>query len=252
MTTTSSSAESSSGSGAAQGRGYASAELRPYHVLAIAMVAAFVVSNVTASKAVVLFSGLDLSLGPVSLLSNGLITDGAFFLFPLTYVLGDVITEVYGFKAMRRVVSVGFCTMIAAAAALWLSAQLPGLDPEYAEQFAAVLGVVPQIVLGSLLAFVAGELMNSYVLTWLKAKTGERGLVGRLVGSTVVGELTDTVVFGLVVAPVLGLSGWTLVSFIVVGTVWKSLVEAMALPLTVPFIAWLKRIEPSYQLASAR
>lgn len=228
------------------------AELRPYHVLAIAMVAAFVVSNVTASKAVVLFDGVNLALGPLNLLENGLITDGAFFLFPLTYVLGDVITEVYGFKAMRRVVVVGFCTMVAAAAALWLSAQLPGLDPDYAEQFGAVLGVVPQIVLGSLLAFVAGELMNSYVLTWLKARTGERGLVGRLVGSTVVGELTDTVVFGVVVAPVLGVSGWTLVSFIVVGTLWKSLVEVVVLPVTVPFIAWLKRLEPSYPLESAR
>lgn len=223
----------------------------PYYGYLIALfVGVMLISNVTGTKGVLLFPDLGFELGFLSL--DGLVTDGAFLLFPLAYVLGDVISEVYGFKAMRRVVLSGFAVLALAALSFTLTVHLPPA-PFYESQdaFEAVAGVIPQFFLAGLAGYVVGELLNSYVLVWMKRRTGERSLWARLLGSTVVGQLADTLVFCTIAAPALGMvlgSGdyW---NYVVIGFVWKTLVEAVLLPVTYVVIAWIKKREPSYQAA---
>lgn len=223
----------------------------PYYGYLIALfVGVMLISNVTGTKGVLLFPDLSFELWFLSM--DGLVTDGAFLLFPLAYVLGDVISEVYGFKAMRRVVLSGFAVLALAALSFSLTVQLPPADfYENQDAFEAVAGVIPQFFLAGLAGYVVGELLNSYVLVWMKRRTGERSLWARLLGSTVVGQLADTLVFCTIAAPALGMvlgSGdyW---NYVVIGFVWKTLVEAVLLPVTYVVIAWIKKREPSYQAA---
>ena len=223
----------------------------PYYGYLIALfVGVMLISNVTGTKGVLLFPDLSFELGFLSM--DGLVTDGAFLLFPLAYVLGDVISEVYGFKAMRRVVLSGFAVLALAALSFSLTVQLPPADfYENQDAFEAVAGVIPQFFLAGLAGYVVGELLNSYVLVWMKRRTGERSLWARLLGSTVVGQLADTLVFCTIAAPALGMvlgSGdyW---NYVVIGFVWKTLVEAVLLPVTYVVIASIKKREPSYQAA---
>ena len=223
----------------------------PYYGYLIALfVGVMLISNVTGTKGVLLFPDLSFELWFLSM--DGLVTDGAFLLFPLAYVLGDVISEVYGFKAMRRVVLSGFAVLALAALSFSLTVQLPPADfYENQDAFEAVAGVIPQFFLAGLAGYVVGELPNSYVLVWMKRRTGERSLWARLLGSTVVGQLADTLVFCTIAAPALGMvlgSGdyW---NYVVIGFVWKTLVEAVLLPVTYVVIAWIKKREPSYQAA---
>ena len=221
-----------------------------YGYLTALFVGVMLISNVTGTKGVLLFPDLSFELWFLSM--DGLVTDGAFLLFPLAYVLGDVISEVYGFKAMRRVVLSGFAVLALAALSFSLTVQLPPADfYENQDAFEAVAGVIPQFFLAGLAGYVVGELLNSYVLVWMKRRTGERSLWARLLGSTVVGQLADTLVFCTIAAPALGMvlgSGdyW---NYVVIGFVWKTLVEAVLLPVTYVVIAWIKKREPSYQAA---
>jgi len=222
-----------------------------FTVLVCVFVVGVIVSNIVATKGVILFPQLSFELGPLKV--HGLVTDGAFWLFPLSYVVGDVISEVYGFRAMRRVVLLGFVVMAAVAGAFWVTIQLPaaGFYPNQ-EALEAVVGVVPQILLASMAGFVAGELLNSYVLVWMKRRTGERTLWARLLGSTVAGELADTTLFCLIAASAIGIStGSDLLNYIVVGFVWKTLVETVMMPVTYVVIAAVKKREPTYWEAAA-
>lgn len=236
-----------------RGRAVFASVASPYLGVLIALfVGVMLISNVTGTKGVLLFPDLSLELGFLRL--DGLVTDGAFFLFPLAYVLGDVISEVYGFRAMRRVVLSGFAVLALAALCFTLTVHLPAADfYENQAAFEAVAGVVPRFFLAGLAGYVVGELLNSYVLVWMKRRTGERSLWARLLGSTVVGEFADTLVFCTIAAPALGMaigSGdyW---NYTVIGFVWKTLVELVMLPVTYAAIAWLKKREPSYQAALA-
>lgn len=225
----------------------------PYYGYLIALfVGVMLISNVAGTKGVLLFPDLGFELGFLSL--DGFVTDGAFLLFPLAYVLGDVISEVYGFKAMRRVVISGFAVLALAALTFTITVQLPAA-PFYENQdaFEAVAGVVPQFFIAGLAGYVVGELLNSYVLVWFKRRTGEKTLWARLMGSTIVGQIADTLVFCTIAAPALGMaigSGdyW---NYTVLGFVWKTLVEFVMLPVTYAVIAWIKKREPSYQEALA-
>lgn len=209
-------------------------------------------SNIAATKGVVLFgSWFHFTLGPLQV--EGLVTDGAFFLFPLSYVIGDVISEVYGFKAMRRAIWTGFAVMLLAALAFWAAIELPPA-PFYENQdaFAAVLGTVPQIMLAGLAGYLIGEFLNSYVLVRMKEHSGERRLWARLITSTIVGEFFDTLVFCAIAATAIGIETWSqFITFFVVGFVWKTLVEIVVMPVTYGVVGWLKRAEPSYRDALA-
>ena len=147
-------------------------------------VAALLISNIAATKLV--------ALGP-------LILDGGAVLFPLVYIFDDVMTEVYGYRRARRAIWTAFGVMLLAIGCFTLVRYLP-TAAEYHDQAAyeAVLGFFPQIVVASLLAFLTGSFLNSYIVAKLKVAMKGRQLWLRLLGSTVVGSLFDTVIFCVV------------------------------------------------------
>ena len=192
------------------------------------------------------------NIGAVKLIAFGpLITDGGAFLFPLVYVVGDVLAEVYGWKAARRAIIIAFVMGALAAVTFYLVQISPPADGwENQEAFEAVLGFVPRIVLASVLGFLVGQLLNAYVLVWIKRKTQERRLWARLMGSTVVGEFADTVVF-CTIAFYGVITGGDFVTYVIVGFVYKTTVEIVLLPITYRIIAYVKTREPTYELESA-
>lgn len=225
----------------------------PYFPALVALfIGVMLISNITGTKGVVLFdSWLHLDVGPIHM--NGLVTDGAFYLFPLAYVLGDVISEVYGFKAMRRTILAGFAVLLLASLCFWATIHLPAAEfYDGQEAFTRVAGVVPQFLLAGLAGYLAGEFLNSFVLVKMKQRAGEKRLWARLLGSTVVGEFADTLVFCSIAASALGISTWgDFINYTAVGFIWKTLVEILVMPITYGVVAWLKRSEPSYQQALA-
>lgn len=187
------------------------------------------------------------NIGAVKLIELGpIITDGGAILFPLVYIVGDILSEVYGFKAARRAILTAFSMSILAALTFYL-VQLapPASDWGNQDAFEAVLGFVPRIVLASVVAFVAGQLLNSYVLVKIKERTSERNLWLRLIGSTAVGQFVDTLIF-CTIAFYGVITGAEFLNYLIVGYLYKSAVELALLPVTYRVIAAVKRAEPSY------
>lgn len=209
--------------------------------LVVALFCAFLlISNVAATKLIEF--GPSWSVGGIQILP--IVTDGGAFLFPLTYILGDVLTEVYGFAKAKRAIWIGFaCSLVASLVFLLVDSAPPATGWPNQEAWHAVLGFVPRIVGASLAAYLAGQFLNAWVLVRIKAKTGERKLWVRLVGSTVVGEFADTAIFCLVAFGGL-ISAGTMVNYIVVGYLYKTIVEVVLLPVTYKVIALAKRHEP--------
>lgn len=187
------------------------------------------------------------NIGAVKLISFGpVITDGGVFLFPLVYIAGDVLSEVYGFTAARRAIVLGFAMSVLAALTFWLvQVSPPAADWGNQEAFEAVLGFVPRIVLASICGYLVGQLLNAWVLVKIKQRTGEGSLWVRLLGSTAVGELADTVVF-CTIAFFGILTGVDFLIYVVVGYVYKTLVEVVLLPASYAVIRFVKRREPTY------
>lgn len=201
-----------------------------FDIIAVLFVAFLLLSNIGATKLI----GI-----------GNLVFDGGAILFPLTYVLGDILAEVYGFKAARRAIILGFVASAMASFVFWLIIQAPP-DASYENQaaFEAVLGVVPRFVLASLCGYIVGQLLNAWVLTRIKDRWGEKHLWARLMGSTVVGELADTIIF-CVIAWIGVVSGATILNLLVVGFIYKVAVEALLLPVTYAAVGWIKRNEPA-------
>ena len=201
-----------------------------YPWLVTVFVVVFLISNINATKGV--------ELGP-------LITDGAFFLFPLAYIVGDVLAECYGFKSTRRAIYIGFCMAMLAVVCFYIAIWLPAASfYEGQEAFAATLGLVPQIVLASLAGYLVGQLLNAWIMNTMKKRSGEGGLKTRLIASTVVGEFGDTLLFCAIAASVIGvdsISGF--INYVAVGFFWKTLIEIVLLPITTRVIAWVKKRE---------
>jgi hypothetical protein len=172
-----------------------------------------------------------------------LAVSGAVLLFPITYIFGDVFTEVYGFSASRRAIWLGFF----GTALLYLVSSaviaLPGA-PEWRNQqaFTVVFGFIPRILISSLIAYWAGEFANSYTMAKLKLVTNGRKLWTRTIGSTVVGQGVDTV---LVITLTFGgkYPVRELANIIVTGYLLKVAYEVLATPLTYLVVGWLKRNE---------
>ncbi|MBG6122572.1 queuosine precursor transporter [Corynebacterium aquatimens] len=202
----------------------------PFPYLVAVFCAVFLISNITAQKGV--------EIGP-------LVTDGAFFLFPLSYVIGDVLAEVYGFKAARRAVFTGFGIALLAIASFYIAIWLPAASfYDMQDTFSAVLGLLPQIVAASLAGYVVGQLLNAWVLQEMKNRMGHGNLWARLIGSTVVGEFADTLLFCSIAATVIGIDSWqAFVNYVAVGFLWKTLLEVVLLPITYPTIAAVRRAE---------
>lgn len=219
------------------------ARLGYFDIVAVCFVAFLLLSNIAATKLI----GVDVALGGFSW---HLVFDGGAILFPLTYILGDVLSEVYGFRRARRVIVTGFVVQILASLTFWL-VQIAPSDPDYKNQeaFEAVLGQVPRFVAASLLGYLAGQLLNSLVLVKIKKAFGEKRLWARLLGSTVVGEAADTAVFCLIAWT--GNAGWaTIFNLMLVGFAYKVSVEAVFLPLTYAVIGFVKKTDPAYAKSS--
>lgn len=168
---------------------------------------------------------------------------GAILLFPITYIFGDVFTEVYGFAASRRAIWLGtFGTALLYAMGV-IVISLPGAPGwKNQEAFEVVFGFLPRIQTASLIAFWAGDFSNSYTLARMKLLTGGRMLWTRTVGSTVVGQAVDTTL--VIILTFAGrYPGSTLVNMILTGYALKVGYEVLATPMTYAVVGWLKRAE---------
>ena len=187
------------------------------------------------------------NIGAVKLIEFGpIITDGGVFLFPLVYIAGDILSEVYGFKAARKAIFIGFAMSILAALTFWLvqiSPQAEAWDNQ--EAFESVLGFVPRIVLASVAGYLVGQLLNAWVLVKIKERTQEKALWLRLLGSTAVGEFADTIVF-CTIAFYGVITGEEFLIYVAFGFAYKTLIEIVLLPLSYAVIGWVKRREPTY------
>lgn len=220
---------------------------RGYYTLIVALfTATLIISNVCATKGVQFFTDKSVSLGPIEVLP--ITTDGAFFLFPLAYILGDVLSEVYGFRATRRAIYYGFGALLLMVVCFAVAIQLPpAVFYENQEAFRTVLGTTPQLVAAGLAYYFVGQLLNSATLVLIKERTREKHLWARLIGSTVVGELADTLIFCSIAATAIGIDSWEqFINYVIIGFLWKTLVEIVVMPITYQVIALLKKHEPSY------
>ena len=180
-----------------------------------------------------------------------IITDGGFVLFPLTYIIGDVMAEVYGLKAARQAILVGFVMALLASITFYLVQISPGTtDYQNQAAFEAVLGPVPRILLASVSGYLIGQFLNAYVVVKIKAITKEKHLWARLIGSTLVGEFADTLIFCSIAAGAIGITTTPdFINYVVVGYVYKCLLEVVLMPITYPVIKWVKKREPTYRPA---
>ncbi|MFZ5747445.1 MAG: queuosine precursor transporter [Pseudomonadota bacterium] len=165
--------------------------------------------------------------------------------FPVSYVIGDVLTEVYGYARARRVIWAGFAAVAFMAAMSWVVVKLPP-SPDWQNQAAyeVIFGQVPRIVFASMLAFWVGEFVNSYVLARMKIWTQGRHLWMRTIGSTIAGEGVDSLIFYPLAF--LGAAGWTNdLVFRVLVTQWvlKVAWEVLLTPATYLVVTFLKRRE---------
>jgi len=212
------------------------------HVVAAFFTAILVISNIASSAKIV-----DLGF---SLFSIPLAFDGGTLLFPLVYVLGDVLTEVYGYKTTRRVIWTGFAVMALAALVFFVLGILPAESLWEAETggntaYNAILGGISYggIVLASLTAYLAGELSNAKILSKLKVLMKGKMLWVRTIGSTLVGEFLDTTIF-ISIATLAGVFPWALFwPLVITNYILKCLIEIFMTPFTYWVSGFLKRKE---------
>lgn len=169
--------------------------------------------------------------------------DAGTLLFPLSYIFGDILTEVYGYKRSRSVIWLGFSMALLMSVIFIIVGKLPPAS-DWANQDAynAILGLTPRIVIASLIAFFAGEFSNSYVLAKMKIATSGKWLWARTIGSTIVGELLDTLLF-VVIAFWGILPNELLITIIVSNYLFKTGVEVIFTPITYKIVGFLKKNE---------
>ncbi len=204
-------------------------------------VAVLLLSNLLSSAKII---DLGAAIGPIPL-----IFDAGTLVFPVSYIFGDILTEVYGYRTSRRVIWLGFAASALMAGLVWLAGVLPGESAwqVYAGQGAydAILGGISGLVIASLAAYLTGEFANSYVLARMKVASSGRYLWMRTIGSTLVGQAVDTSIF-IGIATLLGVFAPEMVmGLVVTNYVLKVGIEAILTPLTLRIVNWLKRVEQS-------
>lgn len=196
--------------------------------LSVFFVAVLLISNIASTKIVEL---------------GWLTFDGGTLLFPLSYIVADILTEVYGFRQTRKVIWLGFISALVMAAVFYIVGMLPAAT-DWGNQAAydAILGQAPRIVAASLIAYLCGEFINSFILAKMKIWTAGKWLWMRTIGSTVVGEFVDSTLFILIAfAGVLPTS--LLVTLIISNYVFKTAIEILFTPATYAATNYLKRAE---------
>jgi uncharacterized integral membrane protein (TIGR00697 family) len=159
---------------------------------------------------------------------------------------------VYGFRAARRAIALGFLMNGLAALVFWITVYLPAADfyPNQ-EHLANVVGAYTQLIVAGLAGFVVGQTINAWTVVKIKQRTREKHLWARLIGSTFAGQLGDTLVFGIIAAGAIGISsGGDFLTYVTLGWLYKTAVEIVLLPATYRVIGYVKRREPSYAAVS--
>ncbi len=198
----------------------------------VVVVAVFVTCLITANFIIV----KQISIG-------NLVLPAAIIIFPLSYIIGDILTEVYGYQQARRVIWLGFLCNLIAVVAIWVGKILPAAPVFEAQSaYERILGSTPRFLSASFVAYLAGEFANSFVLAKMKIRTRGRWLWMRTIGSTLVGQGIDTlIVLTIAFAGVLPLS--VLGTMILSHWLVKTAYEAVATPLTYGVVGYLKRKE---------
>ncbi len=201
---------------------------RSLQLLSAIFVTTLIVSNIIAVK-IGSFGGVFLPVAVV--------------IFPVSYLLGDIITEVYGYAAMRRVIWTGFACNLLAVIAIWIGSVIPAA-PFFEGQasYVQILGATPRILAASFIAYLVGEFANSTILAKLKIKTGGRHLWLRTISSTIIGEGLDSVLFiTLAFGGIFGSD--QIVSLVIAQWLFKVGFEVIATPLTYAVVMFVKRRE---------
>jgi uncharacterized integral membrane protein (TIGR00697 family) len=196
----------------------------------VIIIAVFITCLITANIIAVKM----ISIGPFTLFA-------AIFIFPVSYIFGDILTEVYGYHMARRVIWLGFICNLIFVLFAWIGQILPA-NPDWLGQSAyeSILGATPRLLVASFCGYLAGEFSNSYILSRMKILTRGRWLWSRTIGSTIIGEGLDTVVFTTIATagtpffmPSLMLNQW----------LGKVIIEAIFTPATYAIVRWLKHKE---------
>ena len=173
----------------------------------------------------------------------GHIVPAAVFLFPATYIIGDILTEVYGLRFARRVIWLGFLCNVVALIGFWIGGILPAASFwQGQDSYDSILGSTPRIVMASFAGYLVGELLNSMVLARLKVWTGGRMLWMRTVSSTVVGQGLDTILF-ICIAFIGTMSNSNLIDLVITQWIFKVVYETLATPLTYIVVSKVKAHE---------
>ena len=203
-------------------------ETRFFAIIAGLFVAVLLISNTASTKIVAL---------------GVLVFDGGTLLFPLSYIFGDILTEVYGYGKARKVIWIGFFSALLMAAVFAVVGFLPAAEGwENQAAYDAILGTVPRIVLASLIAYFAGEFSNSFVLAKMKILTKGKMLWTRTIGSTIVGEGIDTALFATI-AFYGSIPLGTFYALVASNYVFKVGIEVAFTPITYKAVKFLKREE---------
>ncbi len=210
-------------------------------IILVVFVLVLVLSNIASSAKIIDWG---INLGPIPLSF-----DAGTILFPISYIFGDVITEVYGFKRSRRIIWIGFGALIFSAIVFWLVQILPGEATWGAsvgqEAYDQVLGGMSSggIIIASLAAYFAGSFSNAIMMAFMKVLTKGKLLWSRTIGSTIIGQAFDTFTF-ILVATALGVFPWSLFwSLTVTNYIFKVGIEALMTPVTYWVVNGLKRAE---------
>jgi hypothetical protein len=196
----------------------------------VIIIAVFITCLITANIIVIKF----VNFGPVSL-------PAAVIVFPLSYIVGDILTEVYGYRLARRVIWLGFACNLIFVFFVWVAQILPSASFwQWQPQYETILGHTPRVLAASFCGFLVGEFTNSYILARMKIITKGRWLWSRTIGSTIVGEGLDSAVFLTlafigtpIFVPVTILNHWAA----------KVVIETVFTPVTYAIVNWLKRKE---------
>ncbi len=201
---------------------------RWFSFIAAGFVATLIVSNLIAVKLI--------AIGP-------LVLPAAVIIFPISYIFGDVLTEVYGYARARQVIWTGFFWNLFAVAAIWVAGLLP--TPDFwtgQEAYDAIFGFAPRLLAASFIAYLFGEFLNSFVLAKMKVASQGRHLWMRTIGSTLVGQLADSAIF-LTLAFAGTMPPAALGQLIVTQWLFKTVYEAVITPITYVVVNGLKRAE---------
>jgi len=199
-----------------------------FFYIAVLFVAVLMISNTVVVKLI--------QVGP-------LVFTGAFLIFPISYIFGDILTEVYGFKVTRKLIWAGFMTQILMALCYWIVQIMPSASVWSGQSaYETILGVVPRIVFASIIAYCAGEFANSYIMSKMKILMNGEYLWMRTIGSTIIGQLLDSSIFLLLAfAGTIPLN--VIFSMMVVMYIGKVVYEIILTPLTYLVVRKLKQAE---------